>query len=179
MDKSHKANWTREEECSLINEIESAGEILRGSGILLTKTGSQKDWRGTNTTGQVEDEDIQLYQQIEVFLTLQIGEQRCFKTPLLLAELQVLLIFFKAPAENNEIPIASTVSAAGPVEFEDTPILESPEVEIPTIYTRKPSKKSRKRRRTVDEQDDSVELLKAADLLPLRQVDEEQRDFID
>ena len=46
MDKSRKANWTREEECSLINEIESAGEILRGSGILLTKTGSQKDWRG-------------------------------------------------------------------------------------------------------------------------------------
>ena len=69
MDKSRKANWTREEECSLINEIESAGEILRGSGILLTKTGSQKDWRGTNTAGQVEDEDMQLYQQIEVFLT--------------------------------------------------------------------------------------------------------------
>ena len=97
---------------------------------------------GTNTAGQVEDEDMQLYQQID-----------------------------------NEIPIASTVSAAGPVEFEDTPILESPEVEIPTIYTRKPSKKSRKRRRTVDEQDDSVELLKAADLLPLQQVDEEQRDY--
>ena len=84
---------------------------------------------------------------------------------------------FQIPAENNEIPIASTVSAAGPVEFEDTPILESPEVEIPTIYTRKPLKKSRKRRRTVDEQDDSVELLKAADLLPLQQVDEEQRDY--
>ena len=32
LDKSRKANWTREEECSLINEIESAGEILRGSG---------------------------------------------------------------------------------------------------------------------------------------------------
>ena len=171
MDKSHKANWTREVKCSIINEIESAGKILRGSGILLTKTGSQKDWRSTNTAGQVEDEDMQLYQQIEVFLTLQTGEQRCFKTPLLLAELQALLIFFKAPAENNEIPIVSTVSAAGPVKFEDTPILESPEVEIPTIYTRKPSKKSRKRRRTVDEQDDSIELLKAADLLPLQQVD--------
>ena len=39
----------------------------------------------------------------------------------------MLLIFFKAPAENNEIPIASTVSAAGPVEFEGTPILESPD----------------------------------------------------
>ena len=32
MDKSHKANWTKEEECSLINDKESAGEILRGSG---------------------------------------------------------------------------------------------------------------------------------------------------
>ena len=32
MDRSRKANWTREEEWSLINEIESAGEILRGSG---------------------------------------------------------------------------------------------------------------------------------------------------
>ena len=76
---------------------------------------------------------------------------------------------FQAPTENNEIPIASTVSAAGPIEFEGTPILESPEVEIHTIYTRKTSKKSRKRRRTVDEQDDSVEFLKAADLLPLQQ----------
>ena len=76
---------------------------------------------------------------------------------------------FQAPAENNEIPIASTVSAAGPIEFEGTPIFESPEIEIPTIYTRKTSKKSRKRRRIVDEQDDSVEFLKAADLLPLQQ----------
>ena len=32
MEKTRKANWTREEECSLINEIESAGDILRGSG---------------------------------------------------------------------------------------------------------------------------------------------------
>ena len=32
MDKSRKANWTNEEECSHINEIKSAGEILRGSG---------------------------------------------------------------------------------------------------------------------------------------------------
>ena len=69
---------------------------------------------------------------------------------------------FQAPA------IASAVSAAGPDEFEDTPILESPaEIEIPTTY--KASKKSQKKRRTVDEQDDSVELLKAADLLPLQQ----------
>ena len=56
---------------------------------------------------------------------------------------------FQAPAENNEIPIASTVSAAGPVEFEGTPILESPGVEIPTTY--KASEKSQKKRRTVDE----------------------------
>ena len=68
---------------------------------------------------------------------------------------------FQAPA------IASTASATGPDEFEGTPILESPEIEIPTTY--KTSKKSRKRRRTVDERDDSVELLKAADLLPLQQ----------
>ena len=32
MDKRRKLNWTREEECTLINVIESAGEILRGSG---------------------------------------------------------------------------------------------------------------------------------------------------
>ena len=63
--------------------------------------------------------------------------------------------------------IASTVSATGPGESEGTPILESPEIEIPTTY--KASNKSRKRRRTVDEQDDSVELLKAADILPLQQ----------
>ena len=44
---------------------------------------------------------------------------------------------------------------------------KSLEIEIPTTY--KTSKKSRERRRNVDEQDDSIELLKAADLLPLQQ----------
>ena len=76
---------------------------------------------------------------------------------------------FQTPVGNNEIPIASnsiTASAEDPVEFEGSPILESPEVETPTTY--KPSKKSRKRRRTVDDQDDLVELLSAADLLPLQ-----------
>ena len=72
---------------------------------------------------------------------------------------------FQAQVGNNEITSASTVSVAGPVEFEGTPVLESSEVEIPTTY--KTSKKSRKRRGTVDEQNDSVECLKAADLLPL------------
>ena len=32
MEKSRKQNWTKEEECTLISEIESAGELLRGSG---------------------------------------------------------------------------------------------------------------------------------------------------
>ena len=72
---------------------------------------------------------------------------------------------FQAPVGNIEITSASTVSVAGPAEFEGTPVLESSEVEIPTTY--KTSKKIRKRGRTVDEQDDSVECLKAADLLPL------------
>ena len=46
MDKSRKANWTREEECSLINEIESADEILRGSGNSADKNKRRKQiWR--------------------------------------------------------------------------------------------------------------------------------------
>ena len=32
MEISRKLNWTKEEESTLINEIESAGEMLRGSG---------------------------------------------------------------------------------------------------------------------------------------------------
>ena len=32
MEISRKNNWTKEEESTLINEIESAGEILRGLG---------------------------------------------------------------------------------------------------------------------------------------------------
>ena len=56
---------------------------------------------------------------------------------------------FQAPAESNQIPIVSTVSAADRVEFEGTPILEFREVEIPTTYTRWTSKKSQKRRQTV------------------------------
>ena len=31
MEISRKNNWTKEEESTLINEIESAGEVLRGS----------------------------------------------------------------------------------------------------------------------------------------------------
>ena len=46
MDKSRKANLTREEECSLINEIESACEILRGSGNSADKNKGRKQiWR--------------------------------------------------------------------------------------------------------------------------------------
>ena len=46
MEKSRKANWTREEECSLINEIESAGDILRGSGNSADKNKRRKQiWR--------------------------------------------------------------------------------------------------------------------------------------
>ena len=44
MDKPRKPNWTREEECTLINEIESAGEILRGSGNSADKN-KRKIWR--------------------------------------------------------------------------------------------------------------------------------------
>ena len=78
---------------------------------------------------------------------------------------------FQAPAENNEIPMASTVSAV--VEFEGTPIFESPEVEIPTTY--KASKKSRKRRRTVDDYVEFFQLM--AVFSPQLQLIEEQRDY--
>ena len=40
--KSRKANWSKEEECCLINEIESAGEILRGSGNCADKNKRRK-----------------------------------------------------------------------------------------------------------------------------------------
>ena len=49
MDKSRKANWTREEECSLINEIESAGEILRGSGNSADKNRKPEILEGVQT----------------------------------------------------------------------------------------------------------------------------------
>ena len=46
MDKSCKANWTREKEYSLINEFESACEILRGSGNSADKSKRKKQiWR--------------------------------------------------------------------------------------------------------------------------------------
>ena len=46
MDKSRKSNWTKEEECSLINEIESVGEILRGSGNSADKNKRRKQiWK--------------------------------------------------------------------------------------------------------------------------------------
>ena len=46
MDKSRKAIWTREEECSLIDEIESSGEILRSSRNSADKNKRTKQiWR--------------------------------------------------------------------------------------------------------------------------------------
>ena len=198
MEKSRKANWTREEEYSLINEIESTGDILRWSGNYADKNKRRKQiWRdiaaklnsihgngraveeirkkwtnlklnakskvasfrearktggGTNTAGQVEDEDMQILS----------ADRSIFAD----SANRVTEMFQNTPAFSG-ISVASTVSAAGPDESEGTPILESREIEIPTTY--KASKKSRKRRRTVDERDDSVELLKAADLLPLQQ----------
>ena len=46
MDKSRKANRTREEECSIINKIGSAGEILRSLGNSADKNKRRKQiWR--------------------------------------------------------------------------------------------------------------------------------------
>ena len=46
MDKSRKANWSREEECMLINEFESAGEILSCSGNSTDKNKRRRQiWR--------------------------------------------------------------------------------------------------------------------------------------
>ena len=209
MEKTRKTNWTREEECSLINEIESAGEIFRGSGNSAAKNKRRiqiwrdisaklnsihgngravedirKKWTnlklnakskvdasfrearktggGTNSAGQVEDEDMQiLLADRSIFADSPDRVTEMFQNTHAFSGISGAADRFQAPA------IASTGSAAGPDESEDTPILESPEIEIPTTY--KTSKKSRKRRRTVDERDDSVELLKAADLLRLQQ----------
>ena len=49
------------------------------------------------------------------------AEQRCLKTPAF-SGISGAAELYQAPTENNQIPIASTVSAAGPVEFEATPI---------------------------------------------------------
>ena len=176
MEKGRKANWTREEECSLINEIESAGEILRGSGNSADKNKRRKNlerhcsqthnsvhsngravedirkkWtnlklnakskvdasfrearktgRGTNTVGQVEDEDMQILSaDRSIFADSADRVTEMFQNILAFSGISGAAVLFQSPAENNEIPIASTVSAACLVEFEGTPILESPEM---------------------------------------------------
>ena len=45
MENSGKHNWTEEEECTLINEINSAGEILRGSGNSANINKIKKLWK--------------------------------------------------------------------------------------------------------------------------------------
>ena len=32
MEKSRKVNWTKEEECTLIEAVQTAGDLLRGMG---------------------------------------------------------------------------------------------------------------------------------------------------
>ena len=214
MDKSRESNWTKEEECSLINDLESAGESLRGSGNSADKNKRRKqNWKdiaaklnsardngraveeirkkwtnlklnakskvdasfrearktggGTNTAGHVEDEDMLIISADRSISDSADRVTEMFQNTPAFIGISGAVNLFQVPVGNNEITSASTVSVAGPVEFEGTPVLESSEVEIQTTY--KTSKKSRKRRRTVDEQDDSVECLKAADLLPLQQ----------
>ena len=182
MEKPRKANWTREEECSLINEIESAGDILRGSGNSADKNKMRKQiWRdiaaklnsvrgngrageeirkkwanlklnakskvdasfrearktggGTNSAGQVEDEDMQILSaDRSIFADSADRVTEMFQNTPAFSGISGATDLFQAPA------IASTASASGPDESEGTPILESPEIEIPTTY--KASKKS-------------------------------------
>ena len=123
---------------------------------------ARKTGGGTNTAVQLEDEDVQILSaDRSIFADSADRVTEMFQNTPTFSGILGAADLFQAPA------ITSTVSAAGRDESEDTPILESPEIEIPTTY--KESKKSRNRRRTVDEQDDSVEFLKAADLLPLQQ----------
>ena len=129
MDKSRKANLSREEECCLSNETESAGEILRGSGNSADKNRKPERldkqykhcWTGRRRRHAIISADISISDSADR-VTKMFQNTPAFNGTSGAADL------FQAPAENNEIPIASTVSAAGPVEFEGTPILESPEV---------------------------------------------------
>ena len=128
---------------------------------------ARKTGRGTNTAGHVEDEDMLIISTDRSISDTADRVTEMSQNIPAFSGISGAVDLLQAPVGNNEITSASTVSVADPVEFEGTPVLESSEVEIPTTY--KTSKKSRKRRRTVDEQDDSVECLKAADLLPLQQ----------
>ena len=127
---------------------------------------ARKTGGGTNTAGHVDDEDMLIISADRSISDSADRVTEMFQNTPAFIGIPGAVDLFQTPVGNNELTSASTVSA-GPVEFEGTPVLESSEVEIQTTY--KTSKKSRKRRRTVDEQDDSVECLKAADLLPLQQ----------
>ena len=181
MDKSRKANWTKEEECSLINEIESAGEILRGSGNSADRNKRRKQiWKdiaaklnsahgngraveeirkkwtnlklnakskvdasfrearktrgGTNTAGHVEDVDMLIISADRSISDSADRVTEMFQNTPAFSGFSGAVDLFQAPVGCNEITSASTVSVAGLVEFEGTPVLESSEVEIPTTY---------------------------------------------
>ena len=89
----------------------------------------------TNTDGQVEDEDMQILSvDRSIFADSADRVTEMFQNTPAFSGISGAADLFQAPA------IASIVSVAGPDEFEGTPILEPPEIEIPTTY--KASKKS-------------------------------------
>ena len=88
---------------------------------------AKKTGRGTNTAGQVEDEDMQILSaDRSIFADSADRVAEMFQNTPAFSGISGAADLFQAPA------IASTVSAADSDEFEDTPILESPEIEIPT-----------------------------------------------
>ena len=149
---------------------------MRGSAEKATIKSQFYQLAGINTAGNVEDEDMLILSADRGISDSADRVTEMFQNTPAFRGILGAVDHFQVPSENNEAPVVSTESAAGPVptastvsavESEDTPILDPPEVEILTYH--RTSKKSRKRRRTVDDPDNSVEIMKAADLLPLQQ----------
>ena len=93
---------------------------------------ARKTGGGVNTAGHVEDNDIFILSADRGISDSADRVTDMFQNTPAFSGISGAVDLFQAPAGNIEIPTTST--AAGPVLFEDTPILESPEVEIPTTH---------------------------------------------
>ena len=141
MEISRKNNWTKEEESTLINEIVSAGEILRGSGNCADINKKKRQlWKDIAASDRIRD---------------------MFETTPAFCGISGAIDNFVIPAPENTQSIDSVV---------DTSILDAPEIEVPTTY-RPGKKCRKRRRVLADDDGPAKiqDPVRAAELIPLQQ----------
>ncbi|KAI6661407.1 hypothetical protein LOD99_13278 [Oopsacas minuta] len=158
MDKGRKVNWTKEEEYTLIEAIQDAGDILRGiagsakARVDSSRREARRTGGGPNEAGEVEDEDIRILssdREISTSVTERVSQM--FSSTPAFSGICGSVDMFQAP---TTLPSHTEISESREV----TLVFEGPEV---TVVNSHPERRYR-RKRSIEQS------TKVSDLLPLQ-----------